>query len=221
MNDISPEEKLFNIIEGKNSEFSKKPEERSGQFAGILKSLEIWQRTLKEQLHKIHLPKKRPFAGFNFSEFNLEITNRILIVILGGLIIFLFVDFIYLKPDFKKIYEKISALPAARLKKRDVIYLKPLSAYLDASAKRDIFNPIAITKEDMYVERIVRLEELTKGLSLVGIFWGKNPEVMIEDTEEKKTYFLRRGQTIKGIKIDSILEDRVILEHNNETMEFM
>jgi type II secretory pathway component PulC len=44
---------------------------------------------------------------------------------------------------------------------------------------------------------------------------------MIEDKAAKKTYFLKTGDEIKGMKVKAILKDRVILQYGEEEMELM
>ena len=60
-----------------------------------------------------------------------------------------------------------------------------------------------------------------RGFKLVGISWGKEPIVMIESKYEKRTYFLKKGDSMGQFKIKDILEDRVILDYNEELIELM
>jgi len=62
---------------------------------------------------------------------------------------------------------------------------------------------------------------LIKDLKLVGISWGTDPQVIIEDTKDNKTYFLKTGDTISKFKIETILKDKVILEAEGQKMELM
>lgn len=226
MDNISPEERLFRAIDRRNSDERRSP--------GVLPS------TGKKDERKFHL--KPPLVVMNlkkdigrylqktyfavskgsFADINMQAVNKILMGVAGILTVFLIGDFIRMAPRINKVYEDVSVLPAAHLKKKNISPLEPVSVYFNVAAKRDVFNPV-LPKAAVPVASVkaVPLSELTKDLRLVGIYWGEAPEAMLEDTSEKKTYFLKIGQTIKGIKVNSILEDRIILEYGDETMEFM
>lgn len=219
MDDISPEERLFNVIKEGNAPAAKKmgiegkPSEQNKGTAGcVLK----WQEGARDRFFKICSSGKNCL-----SDIDIEAAGKILMVICGALVIFLLADFIRLTPNIKRVYKKISAQPASGLKKKTVTLLDPLSAYLNAAAKRDIFSPLSSSKAAQAEIGAVAAAEAIKDLSLVGIYWGEIPEAMIEDTEEKKTYFLKVGQHIRGLKVEAIFEDRIILEYDNQTVELM
>lgn len=212
--DFSPEEKLLNIIEqeeGGSVPIKSVQEIKDSAGSKIpIKNIIAWFRG-------IYSAKK-----WSLSELNLRLVNRVFAVFLAVLIIFLAADFINLRPNLKKIYPKVSDLAAGTaLNKEPIAFLEPVSNYINASKKRDIFNPLSAMPPEKLKEDSSALRDLIKDLSLVGIYWSRDPEVMIEHTKEKKTYFLKIGQTIKGIQVKAILKDRVILEYNNEEMELM
>lgn len=212
--DFSPEEKLLNIIEqeeGGSVPIKSVQEIKDSAGSKIpIKNIIAWFRG-------IYSAKK-----WSLSELNLRLVNRVFAVFLAVLIIFLAADFINLRPNLKKIYPKVSDLAAGTaLNKEPIAFLEPVSNYINASKKRDIFNPLSAMPSEKLKEDSSALRDLIKDLSLVGIYWSRDPEVMIEHTKEKKTYFLKIGQTIKGIQVKAILKDRVILEYNNEEMELM
>jgi len=53
--------------------------------------------------------------------------------------------------------------------------------------------------------------DMVKNLKLVGILWSENPQVMIEDTKQTKTYLLSIGETIGELQIKRILKDKVVV----------
>jgi len=100
--------------------------------------------------------------------------------------------------------------------------LKNLSYYMDKVTARDIFNLGALpTPEEKEKESALPPEEaVSKKFSLVGIAWSDNPEAMIEDTESKRTHFVKRGRTInQDIKVVAIFKDRVVLSYEDEEFE--
>ncbi len=208
--DISPEEKLLSIIKEEDDNALRKKEEgikNSAIFNRINKRVEDVKSLLKEK--------------FSISSgVNIKKANSVFFTILLVLIIFLLTDFVNCRPSLKKIYDNASNLHPAPDKKRLITPLAPLPDYLEVCKKRDLFSPSA-TKSKLIEREVLSLSQLIKDLRLVGIYWGECPEAMIEHIKEKRTYFVKQGETIKDIKVKTILEDRVILEYNNEEMELM
>jgi len=212
--DFSPEEKLLNIIEENEGggAFKKSSKDIKDPDASKtpVKNLIEWFRGICSK------------RKWSLSELNLKLVNGLLAALLAALVIFLAADFIASRPDLKKIYPKVSDLAASiPLNKGSISLLEPVSNYITASKKRDIFNPLPVTLPEKLKENPSLLIDLIKDLRLVGIYWSEDPEAMIENAKEKKTYFLKIGQIIKGVKIKAILKDRVILEYNNEETELM
>ena len=56
-------------------------------------------------------------------------------------------------------------------------------------------------------------------MKLVGIAWSDNPDAMIEDTKVKKTYFVKQGDIINGVRIERIFRDKVVLTYKGEKIE--
>lgn len=72
-------------------------------------------------------------------------------------------------------------------------------------------------------EQSTRLVGLTKNLKLTGISYNpsdpKSAFCMIEDVEKNITTFLHEGDPIGLLKVQKILEDRVVLSQENDTVE--
>ncbi len=220
---ISPEERLFKVIqEGKSSSGAKdfkKKRVRIGlrgirQFFANLKPGGIVSEEPAEAA-SVALPVK-------FQEIDLKVINRIFGFILAILIILLIYYVVNERPGVVKITDAISKIKLQTVKRKSIEAFKPLYFYTDEVKKRDIFRPVAREAEKIKVEvKKPKLQELAKDLTLVGIYMGRYPEVMIEVKGEEKTYFLKQGDEIKGIKIKVILEDRVILEYQGEEMDLI
>lgn len=212
--DYSPEEKLLNIIEENEGGSAFKKSSRDIRDPGAPQTP---VKNLIDRFRRIYSKRK-----WSLSELNLKLVNGLLAALLAALVIFLAADFIGSRPDLKKIYPKVSDLAAnIPLNRGSISLLEPVSNYINASKKRDIFNPLPVTSPEKLKENPSLLIDLIKDLRLVGIYWSEDPEAMIENEKEKKTYFLKTGQIIKGVKIKAILKDRVILEYNNEETELM
>ena len=105
---------------------------------------------------------------------------------------------------------------------REPSILKEASYYLDKVKKRNIFAMVVEkpkVKEKEEKKLIKEVEEKTKDLKLVGIAWSDNPDAMIEDTKVKKTYFVKQGDIINGVRIERIFRDKVVLTYKGEKIE--
>lgn len=104
---------------------------------------------------------------------------------------------------------------------------KKISDYLDGPYERNIFGfgdtPVE-EEADETVAEVAPPEEikesdaaiLANNIGLVGIGWSDNPDVMVENLETKKMYFLKRGDRIDGlIKVEAIFQDKVILTYDD------
>ena len=61
---------------------------------------------------------------------------------------------------------------------------------------------------------------LAARLSLIGIMGGAPAQAIIEDAQTKKTFVVTAGQSlIEGLVVSEVLENRVVLDLNGETIE--
>ena len=96
---------------------------------------------------------------------------------------------------------------------------KLYSYYGEDIEKRDIFrSSFQGTSKEVAVEEKA-LKEFTKDLNLLGIVTGKNPQAIIEDKKEGKTYFVNKGDSIGVLRVEEIREDRVILNYQGEQLD--
>ncbi|MBN1912837.1 MAG: hypothetical protein JW788_00395 [Candidatus Omnitrophica bacterium] len=102
-----------------------------------------------------------------------------------------------------------------------VSLLKATSYYLEKARERNIFK-IRVTRSEEKASKtpFSTIGEATKSLKLVGISWSDDPDVMIEDMESKKTFFLKKGQLINNsIKLEAVFRDKVVLSYLGEEIE--
>ncbi len=104
--------------------------------------------------------------------------------------------------------------------------LRAAAYYLEKARGRDIFQMV---RDEEPRSKIVsrsgppsqRITELIKNLRLVGISWSADPDVMIEDTNTQRTFFLKKGQVIENInvKVEAVFKDKVVLSCDGEEAE--
>ncbi len=107
-----------------------------------------------------------------------------------------------------------------------VFLKKAVSYYLEKIGQRDIFKMGAVQKitgaDGVQTEMKVtssRILDATETLKLVGISWSDNPDAIIEDTRDTKTFFVKTGQKIGDVKVQAIFKDKVVLSYQGEETE--
>lgn len=106
--------------------------------------------------------------------------------------------------------------------------IKDLSYFADTINKKRLFKvkkkkkkPVPV-KHQAYkkpVQPEITLSDLVRNLTLVGILEAGEPQAIIEDRSKSKTYYLKVGDSINGILVDKVLENKVILIYKDETTE--
>ena len=209
----SERERLFKLIRGDKGalgEFQKR------------KSLKITSKKLSEFLFLARQKLRENFrrlrkGKISFSKLNLATVRMALVGILS-------VMFIYFVFDFASgvFLQKEVTLNAQRTtqdaeRKAQIARLSPLDYYLSQIGGKDLFSPQRI--ELMKAEGEISSSEPSTGLKLVGVDWGGNPVALIEDTQTQKTYFVKKGESIKELKVLEIFRDRVKLRYGNKIIE--
>jgi type II secretory pathway component PulC len=206
----SPEEQLLNLIEKGDSAKSSKAARRKKSFfslsSGLGKSLTLgkWAGRIK------------------FKKIESDVVNKVLIVLCVLMIAYSVIDFMHSRKDISDLHKEASKTEYIETKKPDISKLRPFLHYLALIQRRNIFSPIGAMKIiDEVKERRESLQNLLKDLVLVGISWGEEPQAMIENKNLNQTYFLREGEVINNLKIESILENKVIMSYEGEKGELM
>ncbi len=171
--------------------------------------------------------KKKSFGmAFSFLRFKPRLTvyniNKGLFVVSLLLSLVFFYNFIagnrYLSSGF--LLDSVNNISSFKKPKSDVNKGGlTIQEYLDSLDRRNIFlAPGSSQKESL---DNIAVTDLVKDLKLVGIIWSNNPEAMIEDALEGKTYLLKKGEKfaqghfkVKDITRSSAILD-VITENKN------
>jgi len=96
---------------------------------------------------------------------------------------------------------------------------KPYSYYSEYIDSRDIFQADFLSKKASDGSLDTSLEGKLSDLTLVGIVLDEIPQAVFEHEEEKKTYFLKEGESIGDVKVEEILEGRVTVSFEDEEFE--
>lgn len=217
----TPEKQLLDLIEDpKEQDVSQKKIKRKSfsmlSFSALRGRLSFLQESLQSgTLFKNALP-------------DIKGLNKMLKICIALLVLYLVVNFIVSINKLKKVPEFVAEssrssrdIPMVELSSRKI------AQYLEGPRSRNIFKfgdfGFVETVEEGDGEEVVapvievsKAEIFAKQLGLVGISWSNDPDVMIENVETKKIYFLKRGQRIDNlIKVEAVFEDRVILTYDN------
>lgn len=87
-----------------------------------------------------------------------------------------------------------------------------IQEYLDSLDRRNVFLTTGFSQKKA-IDTIV-VTDLVKDLKLVGIIWSNNPEAMIENAVEGKTYLLKKDEKFSQdrFKIKDITRSSAILD---------
>lgn len=212
---LTPEEQLLKLIE-KGSEPETAKGEREKKFFFGSRWLKGLKYSLGNGINRLLIRLKG-----GLKEPDLKILNKIFLALAGGLLIYSITGFIFDRPDVKKFYRKIQPVKEKPFLPKLTVKDRPFLHYLEMVRRRNIFSPIMLKEIEKPEIENKQLLEIAAVLRLVGISWGREPIAMIENKNEKKTYFLKKGDSITQFKVKDILEDRVILDYNGELIELM
>lgn len=158
---------------------------------------------------------------------NLRLIHRLLWVALAGLGVYVVVDLLLMQPVWRPsaparaIGGPGAPDPGAQTVSRGQPVLKPLSEYLTAIQVRNPFTglPGGLTLNQPTAKTTKRrLEDLAQGLAVVGIDRGPNPEAIIEDTAQQRTYFVKVGDDINGMIVQDISAQGVMVAYEGEEL---
>jgi type II secretory pathway component PulC len=153
---------------------------------------------------------------------NLKVLNKLLIMVVLLLAVYLAIDFVLQRENINNIYKKKVVAEKTIWDTDKEKETLPFLYYLEMVQRRNVFSPIELdVPEEEEKKEKENLTELSQGLKLVGISLGENPSAMIEDKDEGKTHFLTQGDKIREFKVESILIDKVILSYEGKKIDLM
>jgi len=211
LDNTTPEKDLLRIIEGEKSSSSADVKPHNVSYFNLPKIFTSLIKKIKDR------KLKEIFLDFKFINFFLLFVNFVLVLYLIYTLIFSYFNF---KKNFSPKIDIVVDAPTGSL---ETSRLKPLGYYLENVKSRNIFvmNSPRLSLDNLSEKSpSSKAVEATKNLKLVGISWGPDPDVIIEDTLNKRTLFLKRGQLIDNkIRVKSIFKDKVILRYGGEDIE--
>jgi len=175
--------------------------------------------------------KRKPKPGLDlrelFSSKNLKDRKTILILLFGATT-FIFLIFIttiiseFQKSSNPKNFEKFTYIVEGQeVDSKDAKAETPAEEE-KKSILRNIFKPFVKKKEEPLTE-VQTVQAGLKEYKLVGIsldaVGGANSYAMIENTKTNITLFLKKGDSLDGMQLKDIFEDRLVFVNKGQTIE--
>ena len=218
--DISPEEKLLSIIKGKRDipEGAGAPSPGAKEIKPVTPA--SWSKVddyilaaLKSSFLKNSILDPRALKAFN------KYTVIIIAIIAGYFIL----DMILVSPSrnaaslISSASVSVPIVPVAG--KTMPIETKSYSYYSNRTSGRNIFGGSSYIQTESQGYGMEPSGEMSGGnVELVGIVPGDNPQAIVENKKNQKTYYLIKGQSIDEITVEDISGDKVVLEYRGKRM---
>lgn len=223
---LTAEQELLSVIEGQKN--------RQGNYGAKgqkVASAERKNPVLSPDLLKARLAFAQEgvknFFKAQDTESAITITNNLLIVCIAVIFIYLAVEILFKPKKVRDVSDFLNGKKPASAKAIDLPSVKELSYYLGKLQQRDLFTPKPQEEEvveEVSVEeaRSSQMADLVQDLRLVGIAPASEQEetyAMIENTKTETTFFLKEGETLKGLTIEKILQNKIILTDGVQSVE--
>lgn len=210
---LTPEERLLKIIENPDIQKRKLPNLKIEQATVVLDRAKKLLGTLKKfRLNKINKD--------SLKHLDLRVATIIFAVICGAFSIYWVFDFVKSRVTLDKRFQKIIAESAIAETGSNVdqgLMNLDTSKLAEETKNRNIFSFSPPAAEAGMI--MTQTTFMVTNLKLVGILWSDNPQAMIEDTKEQKTYFVSSGDKVGEVTVKKIFRDKVIIGKDSQEWE--
>jgi hypothetical protein len=171
---------------------------------------------------RILAPAGRERVRTDLFLWRLQLAGRVFWVVLIGMGVYLLAELLWLKRQRPQLAARPQSASSPGLHGTVPVefdsQLKPLSMYQQALVARNPFQLAPGRMADVVVDQTAKsqLADLVKSLTVVGISRGAKPEALIEDTEAKRTFFVRIGDEMNGLGIKAIDDRGVTVTYESQ-----
>lgn len=215
---ISPEEKLLNLIKKTNSNPKNTVPEHSPAAQGLNekpKQEEPVEEPAKTQKGVSVVPKKiRKNIIVHFS-----LLNKFLIICILGTVIYLVFGYSFPYKSKTAIPERVGM--TGGVSEETPKPQPPLTHYTEALSQRQMFKLYEAPKPKPTgpPKPKVTLQQLLGGYTFVGIIFGDVPQAIIEEKRSGQSFYLTSGQYLGEIKIEKIERGKITVSYEDERMD--
>ncbi|MDD4899196.1 MAG: hypothetical protein PHT31_04615 [Candidatus Omnitrophica bacterium] len=202
---ITPEERLLKIIENPATE------KRRIITPAVKQKFSL--KNIKGMISGFKLDKEL------LKRFDLRMATKVAAVACVCFTFFWIFDFIRSGIALNKRFEKLVAESASaqNVEKNLPVLNVDMNELSQQVRSRNIFSfvPTRAVAGEFTTEVPVAITNY----KLVGIMWSDNPQAMIEDTKEQKTYLLGNGDQLGQVKVKKIFRDKVVIGKDEQEWE--
>jgi hypothetical protein len=222
----TPEEQLLKLIEGGGAPEAGKPRAEKPVPATASKSMAGVKKLpgFLEYFKAHGLGKSMRWDAAVFSD--IRNVNRALVGLVAVSVLYLFVDLLFFKPGDSKFLAQVSTSDAVFPMTSAAMgtTATDISVYKESIRKRNPFLPpqseqgaaAADSGAAPVSAAAGTLSEMLQGYKLVGISVSDQPLAMIEEVSTGRTYFLRKGQDFKSMKVQDVSREKVTVTYEGE-----
>ena len=214
--DMSPEGKLLSIIKGKQNT----PEDLAPKLE--IKDIPVPRAPWSKIDDYILVVLKNDFLKNSILNARaLKVFNKYTVIIAALITGYLILDIILASPSRKAaaLFAKASVsrpLIVVPAEKTMPIEMKGYSYYSNRMSGRNIFGGGSYIQTESQEGSGTPGDAPADNLGLVGIIPGADPQAIIEDKKGQKTYYLIKGQSVNGITLEAINENKVTLDYKGK-----
>jgi hypothetical protein len=203
MDKHSSDERLLKLIEGQYDPKAEKPMTFQNRKAAGKKN------SVKPSLQGL-------VSGLKLIRFDLFSINKALVVPALFLTVIFFYAIFTPPGASKSRLAMLTSSDVAQVEKLISAGQEKLGAGMAAlrqDIKRDFFLPPGVKQAENALGQSPDFKEELKSIKLVGIIWSSEPEVMIENEKDLRTYILKKGDSFGDLfKVKNISRNSALLE---------
>ncbi|MBI4365824.1 MAG: hypothetical protein HY543_03295 [Deltaproteobacteria bacterium] len=173
------------------------------------------------QARKSRPPRKKAARGSAIVRVNQALGVSIVVVLVISVITTFF-----FRPDIGALRGRVAEASIPR--EHPDLAPMPLEEVMAPLTNRDLFSPKTAETPAAEVPAAAAKSEPSPGalgvlesFQLVGLAWGEFPEAMIREGKGGRTYFLKQGETLRGVLVKEIRKASVVLEYEGQEKELM
>lgn len=201
---ISPEEKLLDIIKKGANNTKNTPPEQAEQEAPA------------EPAPKASLPKKIDIKSAK----TFSILNKFLILAGMCTAAYMIISYIYPYTPKSGILERVEPEKGGELLAGTPKAPPPASYYTDILSRRQMFKLYEVPKPKPSgpPKPKVTIQQLLAGYTFIGVIFGDVPQAIVEEKRTGQSFYLTAGQFLGEIKIEKIERGRITVSYEDESM---
>lgn len=208
MDNISPEEKLLNLIK-KNGDEKENNAEVSPEQTPLSDEADSAKKEPIATVKK-HGPLRNNFLVY----------NKILLLLFVGFVALMVYGYLYPYKSTTNIPEKIKIVDSVDIVEEQINKMPEVSHYTNKLSGRNLFKIFETPKPKQQApdKPKVTLAQVMAGYDFVGILFGDTPQAIVEEKRSGKSSYVSEGQKVGEVTVEKIEKGKVTVRYDEETM---